>query len=235
MVMGRQPEAVMGIGSAVTASLSPVHLLASLLRDVQHTEDGTAENRPYCPPRGAGLAPGKRRGLWWTWQSADPQNPRGEAQGCREQTPCKAPQRKSRGCMALIKGNQQQQKLIKRKTLQKKIFWNFSGLGVPCLQVLDSFKANYVCSAPRPRLWVSLLFEGFKTCILASLLSAKLFSAPLPGLVMDSLSRAARHGWSRRVTSVMPLERFLLLLVVISCFSAHPAHPLPSGRILYAS
>ncbi|XP_029788891.1 uncharacterized protein LOC115286558 isoform X5 [Suricata suricatta] len=96
MVMGRQPEAVMGIGSAVTASLSPVHLLASLLRDVQHTEDGTAENRPYCPPRGAGLAPGKRRGLWWTWQSADPQNPRGEAQGCREQTPCKAPQRKSR-------------------------------------------------------------------------------------------------------------------------------------------
>lgn len=41
----------------------------------------------------------------------------------------------------------------------------------------------------RPRFWFSLLFEGFKTCILASLLPAKLFSTPSPVFVMDSLSR----------------------------------------------
>lgn len=50
-------------------------------------------------------------------------------------------------CMALMKGNQQQQKLINQKALQKNIFWNFSGLRVPCFQVSNSFKANYVCSA----------------------------------------------------------------------------------------
>jgi len=33
------------------------------------------------------------------------------------------------------------------------------------------------------------LFEGFKMCILASMLSAKLFSAQSPRFVMDSLSR----------------------------------------------
>lgn len=42
-------------------------------------------------------------------------------------------------------------------------------------------------------------FEGFKTCILASLLSAKLSSAQSPGFVIDGLSGS--QAWTEQVVS----------------------------------
>lgn len=103
------------------------------------------------------------------------------------------------GLDCFCRGKSTTTKLNQQKTLQKTIIWNFSGFSssLPENFELILFIFSYSEFILKPimsalLLWPGLqfcpLWERFKTCTLASLLSAKLFFAQAPRSVMDSLS-----------------------------------------------
>lgn len=72
-----------------------------------------------------------------------------------------------------------------------------------------------------PRFQFSLLFEGFKACILASLFSAKLFSAPSPGFVLEAW--AGSQGWTEQAVTLWCYLKGVSLYVPSYAFSV-PIH-----------
>lgn len=85
------------------------------------------------------------------------------------------------------------------KEIAENITWTLSGLELLVLKVWIHLKPIMSALCLWPCFQFHPLFEGFKTCILASLLSAKLSSAQSPGLVIDGLSGS--QAWIKQAVS----------------------------------